>query len=76
MPRRTGDVRFGEEVTVRMAALPQQAAARLVGERHAAEVIAVDVGNAVVPRQPLVDEAVVGGQQIEQTAILLHDAAR
>ena len=44
--------------------------------RHAAEVAAVDVGNAVVPRQPLVDERVVGRQQIEHAAVLAHDARR
>ena len=75
MPRRTGDVRFGDDVTVRMLALSEQAAPRLVGQRHAAEVIAVDVGDAVVARQPFVDERVVGGQQFEQAAILPHDAA-
>ena len=42
------------------AAVAQQPAARLVGDRHAAEVAAVDVGDAVVARQPLVDERVVG----------------
>ena len=43
-------------------------------QRHAAELRTVDVGNAVVLRQPLVDERVVGGQQVEDAAILLDDA--
>ena len=33
-------------------------------------------GNAVVLRQPLVDEGVVGGQQVEHAAILAKDALR
>ena len=55
------------------AALRQQAAARL-RQRHAAEAGAGDVGNAVVPREPLVDERVVGGDQIEHAAVLADDA--
>ena len=35
-------------------------------KRHAPEVAAVDVGDAVVLRQPLVDERVVGREQIER----------
>ena len=56
------------------AALAEQAAAVLVGERHAAELAAVDVRDAVVARQPLVDERVVGRQQVEDVAVLAHDA--
>ena len=40
----------------------------------AAEVTAVDVRNAVVLRQPFVDERVVGAQQIQHAAILAEDA--
>ena len=43
-------------------------------QRHAPEVRAVDVRDAVVPRQPLVDERVVGGQQIDDVAVLADDA--
>ena len=57
------------------AALAQQPAALAVlVERDAAEAAAVDVRNAVVLRQPLVDERVVGAQQIEHAAILAQDA--
>ena len=52
------------------AAVPEQPLSGLVGDRHAAKTAAVDVRNAVVPRQPLVDERVVGAQQIEDAAIL------
>ena len=43
-----------------------------LGHRHAPELAAVDVGDAVVPRQPLVDERVVGRQQVEHAAVLAH----
>ena len=47
------------------AALPEDAAARAVGrQRDAAEVAALDAGDAVVLRQPLVEERVVGGEQL------------
>ena len=68
LPRTTGEVRSACDVTVRMLPLPEQAAARLVGERDAAELAPVDVRDAVVLRQPLVDEGVVGRQQVEDAA--------
>ena len=43
-------------------------------KRDAPEVLALDVGNAVVRGQTFVDERVVGTQQIERAAILAHDA--
>ena len=43
-------------------------------ERDAAELAAVDVRDAVVLGQPLVDERVVGRQQVEDVAVLAHDA--
>ena len=49
------------------------AAARPSVERHAAELTAVHVRNAVVPRQPLVDERVVGRQQLEHAAVVAQD---
>ena len=65
----------GYDVTVRMLRLAEQPAADAVGERHAPEVAAVDVRDAVVPRQPLVHERVVGGQQLEHAAVLAQLAA-
>ena len=59
------------------AALAEQPAARAVRpKRHAPEVAALDVRDAVVPREPLVDERVVGAQQVERAAVLAHDARR
>ena len=47
--------------------MAEQAAARAVGgERHAAEVTALHVRDPVVPRQPLVEERVVGGQHLDR----------
>ncbi len=57
------------------ASLSEQTAPLAVRrERHAPEVLALDVRNAVVRGQALVDERVVGAQQIERAAILAHDA--
>ena len=76
LPRTTGEVRSGIRRDGQDAAVAEQAAARAVGrQRHAAEVIAFDVRQAVEARDALVDERVVGAQQIERAAILLHDAA-
>src|SRR5690606_15239604 len=58
-------------------ALAQQAAAHghFRAEFHTTELRTVDVGDAVVLGQPLVDVGVVGGQQVEDAAILVNDAA-
>ena len=57
------------------AAVPQQATAPALGcERHAAEAAAVDVGNAVVLRETLVEKGVVRPDQIEHAAILAQHA--
>ena len=57
------------------AALPEQAAALAVlRQRDAPEPIAVDVRNAVVPGEPLVEERVVGVEQVEHAAVFLDDA--
>ena len=74
LPRSTGEVRFGYDVTVSMLAWPSSPRRASFGDLHAAELAAVDVGNAVMPRQPLVDERVVGIQQIHDAAVFAHDA--
>src|SRR5206468_8975165 len=59
------------------APLPEQPAALAVGiagERHAAELAPVDVWNAVMFRQALVEEGVIRRQQIDHAAVLAHDA--
>ena len=57
------------------AALPEQTAAHAVRtELDAPEPAPLHVGDAVVARQPFVDERVVGAQQVERAAILAHDA--
>ena len=52
------------------ARLAEQPLPRRIGHGDAAEVAAVDVLDAVVPREPLVQEGVVGAQQLE------HDCDR
>ena len=66
LPRTTGDVRSAYDVTASTLPWPSSPQRALVGQRHAAEAAAVDVRDAVVPRQPLVDERVVRRQQVER----------
>src|SRR5262249_45708588 len=42
-------------------------------ERHAAEMGPVDIRNAVMPGESLIDEGIVRGEQIDDIAILPHD---
>ena len=55
------------------AALPQQAAAIRIGQRHLAELRAVDIRDAVVLRQALIEERVVRVQQIQHAAVFAQD---
>ncbi len=56
------------------AALAEDASPHVGGDRHAPELRAVDVWDAVVPGEAIVDEGVVGGQQIENAPILTNHA--
>src|SRR2546428_6668571 len=56
------------------AALPEQSPALVVAEGHTPEVAAIDVRYLIVPRQSLVEKRVIGGQQIEDAAILSQHA--
>ena len=69
-----GAVRVGGQRQQRSMA--QQPAALLqVGQRHAPEPAPVDPGDAVVARQPLVQVRVVGGEQVQDAAVLVERAA-
>src|SRR5262249_52342492 len=57
-------------------AFSKKASATLVGQRHAPEVTAEDVRDAIVLRKPLVHERVVGGQQIDDVSVLADDAPK
>ena len=74
LPRSTGDVRCGYAVTVRMLPWPSSPRRLSSVDRDAPEVAALDVGNAVVPGQPFVEEGVVRRQQIQHAAVLAQDA--
>ena len=52
----------------------QSAAPAVFLQRHAPEAAAIDVRDAVMLRQPFVDERVVRAQQVEHAAILAQDA--
>ena len=70
LARSTGDVRLPYDVTVRTLPFPSSPPRRSSVERHAPEPAAVDIRNLVVLREPLVEERVVGGEQLEDAAIL------
>ena len=76
LPRVTGEVRSGFDVVVRNAPLPSspRRMSRSGPSVDAAELAAVDVRDAVMLCQPFVDEGVVGGQQIDDAAILADHA--
>ena len=73
-PRSTGAVRLGYDVAISTLPLPSSPQRFGSVERHAAELIAAHVRDAVVQREPLVDEGVVRRQQIEDAAVLAEDA--
>ena len=54
--------------------LPEEAATHAVRwQRHPPEAFAVDAGDVVVPGEPLVEERIVGVQQVEHAAILADE---
>ncbi len=55
-------------------ALAQQAVAPGIGQGHAPELVAAHVRDAVVQRQALIDEGVIGRQQIQHAAVFAQDA--
>ena len=77
LPRSTGDVRSGYDVVASSAPSREQPAALIVvRQRDSPEAAAVNSRNAVVPRQPFVDERVVRVQQIDDAAILANACCR
>ena len=58
------------------AAVPEQAAPRVVRIRHLAERRTTDAADAVVAGQALVDERVVGGQQLQRRPVCREPGAR
>ena len=73
-PRWTTDVRFGYDVSVSTLPWPEKAAPIGIGDRHAAEVRSVDLLDAVVIGEPLVQVGVIGSQKVEQASIFPDDA--
>ena len=71
--RRAGHVRRDRQ----QRALAEQPAphVELRSQRHAAELRPVNVGDAVVLREPFVDERVIGREQVQDAAVLVNDAA-
>ncbi len=68
--RRAVGVRSHHENT----AFSEKPLSSIVGERHPPELTAVHIRDAVVSGQTLVDERVVGGQQIDHVTVFAHDA--
>ena len=77
MPRATGEVRAAFEVTRQQRALAQQAAphVQIRGQLHPAELRAVNVRDSVLLGEPLIDEGVIRGQQVQNAAVFVNDAA-
>ncbi len=73
LPRFTGEVRVGFDVTVNTLACVNTPPRLSRVERHPAKFLTLDVGHAVVPGQSLVDERVVGVDELQHAAILAHD---
>ena len=65
---------IGERGLHEDAALAEEPATRVVGIRHASELIARHALKTIMTRQALVDERVVGSIEIEDAAILAHEA--
>ena len=74
LPRCTGDVRMAVEVSVRMLAWPSKPKRFDRSDCTRRKRLPRTFGNAVVLGQALIDERVVGGQQIEHVAVFAHDA--
>ena len=72
LPRTTGEVRVEYDVTVRMLPWPSNPRRRGSLDRHAPEVTAVHVREAVEFRQPFIDERVVRRQELHQRPIVPH----
>ena len=73
LPRMHRRRAIGDRGQQQHAALAENAAAR-IGQRDAPEFVAGDVGDAVVPGDALVDEGIVGRQQVGDAAIVAHEA--
>ena len=70
---RRGALRFRGERE--HAGMPKNAAAPVVGIRHAPHLSAHDPGNAVMPGEPLVDKRVVRREEIGHGAVIAKDLA-
>ncbi len=66
----------GERRLHQHTALPQHAAPRVVRVRHSPELVARHAGDAVVAREALVHERVVGAVQIERACIATHQVIK
>ena len=77
LPRFTGEVRVGFDVTVRTLACVSTPPRRLVGQRRPGGTRSpVDARDPVVPGQPLVEEREVGVEQVEDAPVLAHRRPR
>ena len=72
LPRRTGEVRFVGRHR-EDAAVPEQSSARLIRVSNPREARARHTGDPVVTSQALVDERVVGGQELDHGTVLFYE---
>ena len=76
LPRFTGEVRVGFDVTVRTLACVRTPPALAPFERDPAELVALDPVDPVMPGQPLVDEREVGVDQVEDAPVFARSRPR
>ena len=75
LPRITGDVRVAMERDCQKAPLAEKSTTRAgLVQGNPAEVVPSDSGDSVVPREPFVDECVVGVEHGQNAAIFSDDA--
>ena len=72
-PRFTGEVRLGFEVSVRTLAWVSTPPRRRSARAHPPELVARDALDPVMPREHVVEEGVVGVEQLQHAAVLPED---
>ena len=73
MPRLTGEVRVGLDVTARTLAWVRMPPRGVPASETRRNAVADDAGDAVMPGQALVDERVIGVEEVEHAAVLVQD---
>ena len=73
LPRSTGEVRVGYDVTIRMPPWVSTPPRSFPGKRHPPKIAAVDAGDSVVAGQAFIHERVIGVDQLQNAAVFADD---